>query len=162
VFTQIFSLLEYLPVTLELTLAALVIGWVVGLLIAVIKINKIPGLQQLCSFFVTVIRGTPILVQLYITYFGIPLAIKYFNFYQGTAYNINNIPPILFAIVALGLNQSAFDSEIIRAAFLSVDRSQLEAAKSLGMSGTQALRRVILPQVITVAWPSLGRRLATP
>ena len=159
VFTEIPALLKYLPVTLELTIIALLIGWLVGLLIAVVKIKKIPVLQQIAAFFVSILRGTPIIVQLYLTYFGIPIALKYINYYYGTNYNVNGVPPILFAIVALGLNQSAFDSETIRAAIQSVDKGQVEAAKSLGMSGVQILRRVLLPQAVTVALPSLGNSL---
>jgi polar amino acid transport system permease protein len=159
VFNQIPLLLQYLPVTLELTALALVIGWTVGVLIAIIEIKKIPVLWRLSALFVSFVRGTPIIVQLYITYFGIPLALRYFNYYSGSNYNINSVPPIVFAIIALGLNQSAFDSESIRAAFLSVDKSQLEAANSLGMTGVQILRRVLFPQAITVALPSLGNSL---
>ena len=159
VFTEIPALLKYLPVTLQLTLIALVIGWVVGLLIAFVKIHNIPVLRQLCTLFVSVVRGTPIIVQLYLTYFGIPIALKYYNFYNGTNYNVNGIPPIIFAIVALGLNQSAFDSETIRAAIQSVEKGQVEAAKSLGMNGLQIFRRVLFPQAVTVAIPSLGNSL---
>jgi len=159
VFTEIPELVKYLPTTLYLTLIALVIGLVIGLLIAIIRINKIPVLSQLSVAFVSIMRGTPIIVQLYITYFGIPIALKYFNFYHGTEYDINGIPGIVFAMVALGLNQSAFDSETIRAAILSVDKGQIEAAKSMGMSGFQVLRRVILPQAGTVALLPLGNSL---
>lgn len=159
VFTEIPSLLKYLPVTLELTVVALLIGWVVGLLIAIVKIKKIPVLEQIVTLFVSVMRGTPIIVQLYLTYFGIPILLKYINYYNGTEYNVNGIPPIIFAIVALGLNQSAFDSETIRAAIQSVDKGQVEAAKSIGMNGIQVLKRVLLPQAVTVALPSLGNSL---
>lgn len=156
VITEIPSLLEYLPTTLYLTLVALVFGLLIGLLIALIRMNKVPVLNQLAIAFVSIIRGTPIIVQLYITYFGIPIALKYFNFYHGTDFNINNIPGILFAMVALGLNQSAFDSETIRSSIQSVDKGQIEAAKSIGMSNGQVLRRVILPQAAAVALLPLG------
>lgn len=159
VFTEIPLLLKYLPVTIQLTLIALIIGWVAGLFIAIVKIHRIPVLQQLCSLFVSIVRGTPIIVQLYLTYFGIPIFLKYYNFYNGTSYNVNGIPPIIFAIVALGLNQSAFDSETIRAAIQSVEKGQVEAAKSLGMNGLQIFLRVLLPQAVTVAIPSLGNSL---
>jgi len=159
VFTEIPLLLKYLPVTIQLTLIALIIGWVAGLFIAIVKIHRIPVLQQLCTLFVSVVRGTPIIVQLYLTYFGIPIFLKYYNFYNGTSYNVNGIPPIIFAIVALGLNQSAFDSETIRAAIQSVEKGQVEAAKSLGMNGLQIFFRVLLPQAVTVAIPSLGNSL---
>jgi len=160
VFTEIPALLKYLPVTLQLTGVALIIGWVIGLLIAVVKIHNVPILRQLCTLFVSVVRGTPIIVQLYLTYFGIPIALKYYNFYNGTSYNVNGIPSIIFAmIVALGLNQSAFDSETIRAAIQSVEKGQVEAAKALGMNGFQIFRRVLFPQAVTVALPSLGNSL---
>lgn len=159
VFTEIPELLKYLPTTLYLTLVALTIGLVIGLVIAVIRIHKVPVLDQLAAAFVSVIRGTPIIVQLYITYFGIPIALKYINFRNGSDYDINGIPGIVFAMVALGLNQSAFDSETIRAAILSVDKGQIEAAKSMGMSGFQVLRRVILPQAGTVALLPIGNSL---
>ncbi len=159
VFKQIPYLLKYLPTTLYLTFIALVIGLSIGLLIAVIRINKVPVLNQLSIGFVSLMRGTPIIVQLYITYFGIPIALKYFNYYHGTNYDINAIPGIVFAMVALGLNQAAFDSETIRSAIQSVDKGQIEAAKSMGMTGLQVLRRITLPQAITVALLPLGNSL---
>lgn len=159
VFDQIPSILSALPVTIELTLIATLIGYVLGLILALIKINKIPVLRQLAVLYISIIRGTPILVQLYVTYYGIPLILKYHNMRFGTNYNLNAIPAILFAIIALGLNQSAFDSEVIRAAIQSVDKGQIEAAKTLGMTGFQILRRVILPQAVIVALPSLGNSL---
>lgn len=159
VFSEIPALLKYLPVTLQLTLMALLIGWGAGLLIALIKIHNTPVLRQICTLFVSIVRGTPIIVQLYLTYFGIPIALKYYNYFNETSYNVNGIPAIIFAIVALGLNQSAFDSETIRAAIQSVEAGQVEAAKSLGMSGFQIFRRVLFPQAIIVALPSLGNSL---
>jgi polar amino acid transport system permease protein len=159
VFTQIPKLLEYLPVTLELTAVAMIIGWIFGFVIAIVKKNKTPVLSQIATVFVSIMRGTPIIVQLYLTYFGIPIALKYINYYQGTDYNINAIPSIIFAMVALGLNQSAFDSESIRAAISAVDKGQLEAAKSLGMSNFQVLRRIVFPEALVVALPSLGNSL---
>ncbi|MCR5717244.1 MAG: amino acid ABC transporter permease [Lachnospiraceae bacterium] len=156
VISEIPDLLVYLPTTIYLTLVALVFGLIVGLVIALIRMNKVPVLNQLAIAFVSIIRGTPIIVQLYITYFGIPIALKYFNYYHGTNFNVNGIPGILFAMVALGLNQSAFDSETIRSSIQSVDKGQIEAAKSMGMSSAQVLRRVILPQAASVALLPLG------
>ena len=109
VFTEIPGILAYLPTTLYLTAVALVVGILLGFVIALIRMKKIPVLNQLAIAFVSIIRGTPIIVQLYITYFGIPIALKYFNYYHGTNFNINGIPGIVFAMIALGLNQAAFD-----------------------------------------------------
>ena len=79
VFTQIPLLLKYLPVTMELAVTAMIASLILGLLLALVKIKKVPVLKQLVSIYISVIRGTPILVQLYVTYFGIPMLLKYIN-----------------------------------------------------------------------------------
>ena len=79
VFSQIPTILSALPVTLELTLIATLIGYLLGLGLALIKLKRVPVLRQLAAVYISVIRGTPILVQLYITYYGIPLILKYYN-----------------------------------------------------------------------------------
>jgi polar amino acid transport system permease protein len=159
VFTQLPKVLQALPVTLWLTVLSLICGLTAGLAVAVVKISNIPVLRELCTVYVSVTRGTPIIVQLYLTYFGIPLILKYFNYYNGTSFNINAVPPIVFALVALSLNQGAYSSETIRAAILSVDKGQIEAAHSLGMTTGQLLRRIVIPQAFVVALPSLGNAL---
>ena len=156
VFTQIPLLLKYLPVTMELAVTAMIASLILGLLLALVKIKKVPVLKQLVSIYISVIRGTPILVQLYVTYFGIPMLLKYINFKCGTNYNVNGVAPIVYAFVALALNESAFNAEIIRASLESVDKGQVEAASALGMNYFQALTRIILPEAIMVALPSLG------
>jgi polar amino acid transport system permease protein len=159
VFTQIPVILKSLPVTLFLTILAMSGGLLLGLGVAAVKINKIPALTQVCGVYVSITRGTPVIVQLYLTYFGIPLALKYINYYNGTAYSINSVPSIVFVLVALSLNQGAYSSETLRAAILSVDKGQVEAAHSLGMTGMQIMRRIIAPQAFIVALPSLGNSL---
>ena len=134
VFTQIPLLLKYLPVTMELAVTAMIASLILGLLLALVKIKKVPVLKQLVSIYISVIRGTPILVQLYVTYFGIPMLLKYINFKCGTNYNVNGVAPIVYAFVALALNESAFNAEIIRASLESVDKGQVEAASALGMN----------------------------
>jgi polar amino acid transport system permease protein len=159
VFTQIPRILEALPMTLALTILSFAGGLVVALPIALVKMNKIPVLRQICAIFVSITRGTPVIVQLYLIYFGIPLFLKYINFYRDTSYNVKNIPSIVFALIALALNEAAYNSETIRAALQSVARGQIEAAHSLGMTGIQTLRRVIIPQAFLIAMPPLGNSL---
>ena len=129
VFTQIPDLLTYLPVTLELAVVAMIVSLILGLILALIKMKKIPVLKQLANLYISVIRGTPVLVQLYVTYFGIPMILKAINLKYA---------------------------EVIRASLESVPKGQIEAANALGMTYFQALRRVILPEAIVVALPSLG------
>lgn len=156
IFTQIPKLLEYLPVTLEIAIISMAVSLLLGLILAVIRIRKIPVLKQAAAVFISVIRGTPVIVQLYVTYFGIPVLLKVLNQRYGTEFAVDGVAPIVYAIVALGINQSAFNAEIIRASLESVDRGQMEAANALGMTYFQALRRIVLPEAFVVVLPSLG------
>lgn len=156
VFSLIPELLKYLPVTLELTVFSMVAGLLLGLLLALIRMKKIPVLYQLSAVFISFIRGTPILVQLYLTYAGIPILLKYYNYYNDTSYNVNSIPSLFYVLLALSLNEAAYNSEVIRAALQSVDKGQIEAAHSLGMNYRQVLRRIVLPEAFIVALPTLG------
>ena len=159
VFRQIPTLLQALPQTLLLTFVSMFAGLALGIVLAIIKIHKVPVLSQITAVFVSFIRGTPLIVQLYLSYYGIPLALKYINYYNGTSYDVNFIPNIYYAFLALILNEAAYNSETVRAAILSVDKGQIEAGHSLGMTGFQLLKRVIFPQAGLVALPSLGNSL---
>lgn len=159
VFTVIPELLEKLPITLGLAGLGMAIGLVFGFLLAVIKIKKIKILTQAVNFFISVIRGTPVIVQLYIAFFGIPMFFKYLNQNCGTKLAVADIPGFVYAVAALGLNQSAFCAEIIRSALQAVNEGQIEAAQALGMTYFQTLKRIILPQAFEVALPTLGNSL---
>jgi polar amino acid transport system permease protein len=156
VFTQIPGVLKYLPVTMEIAIVAFLCSMALGLLTAIIKIKKIRFALPVAHFYVSFMRGTPVLVQLYLTYYGIPMIFQAINHAYGTSLSTNGIAPVVFALIALSLNEGAYSSESIRAAILSVDRGQLEAALSIGMTMPQALRRIILPEALVVALPSLG------
>jgi polar amino acid transport system permease protein len=153
VFTRIPKIVAYLPVTLEIACAAMLVSLVVAFLIALVKVKRVPVLSQACGAYVSFMRGTPVLVQLYATYFGIPMALKALNVDSSF---INGIPPVVFALVALALNDAAYSSEAIRAAIQAVDRGQIEAAQSIGMTPWQVLRRITIPESLVIALPSLG------
>lgn len=159
VFSRIPKILTALPVTLEITVFTMIISLILGLGVAMVKIKQVPVLRRITGFLVSFLRGTPILVQLYLTYYGIPVALKYINYYNGTSFNINNVPSMVFVLLAFSLNETAYSSEIIRAAIQSVSAGQLEAAHSLGMTNWQVLRRVMIPEAFVVALPSLGNSL---
>ena len=159
-FVQAFKpIIGRVPTSFIITLVAMVIGLVLGLFLALIKINKIPVLNQIRLVFVSFIRGTPIYVQLLLTYTGIPLILKAVNLNYGTTYTINDISPMLFVIFTFAFNEAAYNSETIRAAIESVDVGQIEAAKSLGMTNSQVFWRVTLPEAATVAVAPLGNSL---
>ena len=124
-----------LPVTLELAVVAMIVSLILGLILALIKMKKIPVLKQIANLYISVIRGTPVLVQLYVTYFGIPMILKAINLKYGTNYNANGVAPIIYAFIALAVNESAYNAEVIRASLESVPKGQIEAAlPSLGNS----------------------------
>lgn len=155
VFSAIPDILKHLPMTLGLTIWGSIFGLILALLFAIVKINRVPVLYQIQAFFVSFLRGTPILVQLMLTYYGIPLLLRYLNMKFNTGWNINNISPIVFAVVAFALNEAAYTSETIRAAIQAVDAGEIEAAKSLGMTNAQIYRRVIIPNAAVIATPTL-------
>lgn len=159
IFSQIPTLLAYLPVTLFITFFSMLLGVMLGLIIAIIKMNKIPILSQMAMIFVSFIRGTPLIVQLYLSFYGIPIILRYINYYYHTDLNINSVPPMLFVLIAFSFNEAAYNSETIRAALQSVNKGQIEAAQSLGMTYNQLLRRIIIPEAFIVALPNLGNAL---
>ena len=159
VFTSIPELLKKLPITLELALSAMLLGLALGLVMAIIKMKKIKILTQITNLLISLLRGTPVIVQLYVAFFGIPMFFQAINQKFGTDLAVAKIPGFAYAMVALGLNQAGFMAEIIRSALQSVDNGQIEAAHALGMTYAQALRRIILPKAIEVALPTLGNSL---
>lgn len=155
VFQRIPAILSYLPVTLQLVLCSTALSLIVGSLVALVKINRIPVLRQICAFYVSFARGTPSIVQLYLIFYGMPMALRAMNMYWGTSFS-TTAPSMLCAVIAFTFNEGAYASENIRAALESVDRGQREAALSIGMTPVQAFFRITLPEALVVALPPLG------
>lgn len=153
------KLVEKIPITLELAGLAFLISLILGLLIAVVRFKQIKGLNQLAKVFLSIIRGTPMLIQLYVAYYGIPAILKFFNSLFDAGINTNIVPKIVYAFLALGIYQSAFTSETIRAALLSVDKGEIEAAHAMGMTYPQILRRIIIPEALENAMPGIANSL---
>ena len=128
VFSSIPELLTKLPITLELAVVSMLIGLGLGLVMAIIKMKKIRVLTQITNLLISLLRGTPVIVQLYVAFFGIPMMFKAINQQFGTNLAVANISGFVYAMIALGLNQSGFMAEIIRSALQSVDPGQIEAA----------------------------------
>jgi cystine transport system permease protein len=132
-------------VTLVLGLTAFVLGCALGLAIALARLSSISALRKIAIGYVSVFRGTPLLVQILLIYFGLP------------QFGIV-LEPIPSAIIALTLNVASYLSENFRAGIVAIDRGQREAALSIGMTHAQALRRIILPQAVRVVTPPVGNR----
>ncbi len=136
-------LLEGALSTLRLTSLSVLMGLIIGTFVGMGRLSKHKFLNYPATVYVEFIRGTPLLVQLFIIYFGLPqLGI--------------NLPKYPAAIVALGINSGAYVAEIVRAGIQSVPRGQYEAARSLGMTHGQAMRYIILPQAFRNILPALG------
>ena len=138
---------EGLTVTLRVTLFAVILGIVIGFLIAIIrstydKTGKMKILNFICSVYLTVIRGTPVVVQLLIIYFVI--------------FGSVDINKIVVAIMAFGINSGAYVAEIFRSGIMSIDNGQFEAGRSLGFNYTQTMRYIIMPQAFKNVLPALG------
>ena len=149
------KLLSRLHITLYIVAVALVFGMILGMYIAVVRLHKVPILSQLATAYVSFIRGIPILVLLYIVYIGLPLVVG------ALGVNINRWDTMVFVMIAYIINTSAFLSEIIRSAVAGVDIGQSEAAYSVGMTRWQTFSRIITPQAIQIAMPSLGNTVVS-
>lgn len=150
------KILSALPVTLNIAIVTMIFSLILSFFVAMVRINKVKVISRLATIYVSFIRGTPLLVQIYLSYYGIPKFLNHMNVKFGWTLNVNNVPVIVFVYIAFILNMSAYMSETFRAAIMSVEKGQMEAAISIGMSKWQAMRRIILPQAFVVALPNFG------
>jgi His/Glu/Gln/Arg/opine family amino acid ABC transporter permease subunit len=153
------EILQGLPNTLAITLVSLVFGLMIGFLCALVRIYKVPVVRRIVGLYISFTRGTPLLVQIFLSYYGIPLVLRAVNEAWGTNLNVNGVPVLAFAFLAYSLNVGAYMTETVRAAILSVDQGQVEAAYAVGMTGFQTMRRIVLPQAAMVAIPNVGNSL---
>ena len=159
IFSIIPEILTKLPITLFIAFSATTMGFLLGIVIALIRFFHIRVLSQLSTVFISFIRGTPMVVQLYLAYYGIPLMISRIVEASGNEFDINSLPSTLFAIIAFALNTGAYMSESFRSSLMSVENGQFEACKSLHYSTWDSLRTVILPQAFVIAIPTLTSSL---
>ena len=134
-------------IALQITFFSLLIGIVIGFAVAVVRstadqTGRLKFLNWVCKFYLTIIRGTPVVVQLLIIYFVVFGAV--------------DIDKVLVAIIAFGINSGAYVAEIIRGGIMSIDKGQMEAGRSLGLSYIQSMRLIIIPQAFKNVLPALG------
>jgi len=134
-------------VTLQITFFAVIIGIFLGFLIAIIrttydKTNKLKVLNAICKLYITIIRGTPVVLQLLIIYYVVFATVA--------------IDKVLAAVIAFGLNSAAYVAEIVRSGIMSVDEGQMEAGRSLGFTYGQTMWHIVLPQAFKNILPALG------
>lgn len=145
--------ISVLPLTLAVIVCSGMLGFLLSVVVTGIRIKKVKVFNPLMELYISFTRSTPILLQLLLVYYGLPAVLSLIGI------NINNWSGMLFAIVALVLHNGAFLSEILRPAYLAVDKGQQEAADSLGFTSFQKQARIIFPQVLPIALPGLGNAL---
>ena len=136
-------LLKGCVMTVELTVITLIVGTVLGILLALAKLSKNTVFRIISGFYTWIFRGTPLLLQLFFFYYGLP--------FIGI-----ELSPFLAAVLGLSLNCAAYMAEIIRGGIQSIDKGQFEAAKALSFSYTDTMRKIILPQTFKVIIPPVG------
>jgi L-cystine transport system permease protein len=149
------KILQALPTTLMVVFIAAAFGMIAGALMALFRVERVPVLSQLSALLVSFIRGTPIFIQMFVVYYGLPMLLL------AVGINIMRVEKIIFVFITYALNVGAFFSEIIRSAILSVPRDQWDAALAAGHPKYQAYLRIIIPQSVVIAIPSIGVTLTS-
>lgn len=150
------EILKGVPYALLIAAFSIVVGSIIGILVALVRIFRVPVLRQISTGYIALIRGTPLMVQILVTYYGIPRLLEYINYKIGTNVNINNIPAIWFMFFCFSIYQGSYMAEMFRSCILAVEPGQLEACYSVGMNTRQGLIHVVFPQAFSTAIPNLG------
>ncbi len=140
-------LLDGLYLTIYITFISIIFGLIFGLLLAVLKLYGPKILKTLSTFYIEIIRGTPMVVQLFIIYYGLPST------------GLIKFAPITAAILGIGLNSAAYQAEYFRTAFLAIPTGQIDAALSIGMNRFKIIRYILLPQVFRIVIPAWTNEL---
>lgn len=143
------NLIEKIPITLLVVLIAGVFGFFWAVIVTVIRIKKVKVLFPIILVYVSFIKSTPVLLQLFVVYYGVPLLFK------SIGIDINNWSQKVFAIITLVITYGAYLSDVMRPAYIAVNKGQHDAADSIGLTGTQKFIRIICPQLFPIALPSL-------
>ncbi len=157
IFTEYYQyFLQGTRTTILISLITVFCGAILGCLVALMRISNCKPLQAFSKLYITVIRGTPMLVQLYIVYYQL----SFIQYPSGTIWGVD-MERAIPCVIALSLNSAAYIAEVFRAGIQAVDVGQMEAARSCGMTSAQAMRFIILPQAIKNILPAIGNEFIT-
>ena len=143
------------PATLGVTLIALIMGVLFGLVLALMKMSQSKILKAIATVYVEVVRGAPLIVQALILAYGVP------QFLQANGVDFRWPYLVIPAIIVCGLNSAAYVAELIRSGIQAVDKGQMEAARSLGMSKSKAMKLIIIPQALKIVLPAFGNEFVS-
>ncbi|MDR2601465.1 MAG: amino acid ABC transporter permease [Spirochaetaceae bacterium] len=155
VFEYFPKIVAFLPTTLLIVAVAAVFGVLIGALFAIARIEQIPVLREIAAVSVSFIRGTPIFIQLFVVYYGLPMLLL------PLGIDVVRQSKLFFVLVAYAFNVGGFASEMIRGAVLAVPKNQWDAAYSIGLNKLEAYVRVIIPQSVVIAIPATGALLTS-
>ncbi|AXN41926.1 amino acid ABC transporter permease [Peribacillus butanolivorans] len=150
-----FVALSGVPTALFITIVALLVALPLGFLLALTRINQIPVLNRVAQIYVSFVRGTPVIIQIFIIYSSVPLLLASIFDKYNIEMNVYDVNPIWYAFIVFSLNTTAILIEVFRSAISTVSKGQLEAAYSVGLTNVQAFRRIIIPQTLVVALPNI-------
>lgn len=152
------KMLEFVPITLFLAVASMLLASILGLVSAAVQLKNVPILKQIANAYLLIGRAVPTMVMLYLVYFGLPVLLMAFTEKTGINTGYQHVPPMVFAIMGLTFHTGAYLSEIFRAAILSVEKGQMEAALSVGMTWFQGIHRIVFRQAAVFAMPMLANQ----
>ena len=150
-----FLIWKAVPTTLLITVVSLAIGGIIGFFIALARVNKVKVLSQIGRAYVSIIRGTPVVLQILVIYSVVPSLLNVILKASGSTMNIFDLNPIIYAFIVFSLNMAGTLSEVFRSALLTVNKGQLEAGLTTGLTLSQTYKRIIIPQALTAAIPNL-------
>ena len=150
-----FIALSGVPIALAVTIVAMLIALPTGFSLALIRLKELPVIHHFIQLYVSFIRGTPVIVQIFVVYASVAILLKLLFDKWNIQHNIYEVHPIWYAFIVFSLNTTAILIEIFRSALDSVDKGQLEAAQSVGLTSFQAYRRIIIPQALVTALPNI-------
>lgn len=148
------EIFKVLPLTLFMTFTPVCLGILIGIIVAFVRLKQLKILAPLLNFYVSFFRGTPIIMHIMLIYFGIPIVVDAMAQALNLDFQSNTIPILFLVLLALTLSAGAYASEIIRSGILGVPQGQLEAAYAVGLTFSQAMRRLILPQAFSQSIPN--------
>ncbi|MCG7338247.1 amino acid ABC transporter permease [Staphylococcus sp. ACRSN] len=151
----ILEVLKGVPNTLIITLVAIIFGLLIGTFFAIIRLKKIPVLSQLIIVYNSFFRSTPLIVQLFIVYYGLPSFILLLNDQFHFSINPDMFSPLIISLIVFSLHAVAYLSESIKGGLQSVSYSQIESAETVGLSKINIYRRIVLPQAFGYALPNI-------
>ena len=150
-----FVALSGAPTAILITVVSLLIAVPLGFLLALVRINEVKFFNRFAQVYVSFVRGTPMIVQIFIIYSSVPLILATIFTKLNIKINIYDVNPIWYAFIVFSLNTIAILTEVFRSALGTVNKGQLEAAQSVGLTNVQAYTKIIIPQALVVALPNI-------